>query len=513
MPPRTAIAVTTAFMLTVTSCAGEPPAPPAAPPAPALSAPPELEDHDIEGAVGRVLSADRAAKDAYVHVRVAEGMVELVGDVPTFVARRRMTQLVEQVRGVRSVSNRLEVRAAGKADEKIEDDVRKVLLLDPVAELFEVLPTVEDGVVRLDGRASSWIERGVAEDLVAGVAGVRGVDNRITLARRARPDDAIAGDIREALRWDAVVRDEKIVVWVENGVVELSGFVGSAAERSRAIARAHIEGVTRVDAGALLVAWRLSRTDLRRDDSGGVPDVELQKALDAALRSDPRLRHFSVRALVDEGRVMLEGVVDNLRAARLAEELAASTFGARAVDSSIEVRPTALADDDTLRELVELALSLDAATADTHVDVNVESGRVVVTGVAPHPHLGSDIERVAAGIRGVLGFEAALSVAPAGHTVNASPRAAAALVPTNVVYRDPLVLSYRSDDEIERAIENALAWTARLDARSIEVEVDEGRATLEGEVDDLPEGRLAEAVALTAGASAVDNRLRLFAAP
>lgn len=511
MPPRSTLVLTTALMLAFVGCAGDRPTPPALPDAPGPRAAPELADLDVTAAVSRVLSVDRAARGANVHVRVAEGLVELVGDVLTLRSRRRMTDLAEAVRGVRGVSNRLTVRESDRRDALIEDDVRKVLVLDPVAELFEVIPSVRDAVVRLDGVTQSWVERRIAEDVVGAVAGVRAVDNRITLTPVSRPDDAIAEDVRTELRWDAVVRDQKVVVWVRDGVVELSGLIGSAAEKSRAILLAHTDGVTRVDADELEVSWRLSRTDLRRDDTGAVPDVELRKAIQAGLRRNPRLRHFGLRVRVNEGCVMLEGVVDNLRAARLAEDLAASTFGVRKIDSAIEVRPTALADDETLRELLELALTLDAATSGMPITVNVEAGRVVLTGSAPDRDLGSEAERVATGIRGVIAVEDALSVAPLAYAMSVSPRTAAALVPTNVVYRSADEQRYRSDAEIESAIEQALAWAAGLDAASIEVGVSAGRATLAGEVDDLLDRRAAEAIARASGASEVVNRLRLFA--
>lgn len=468
-----------------------------------------LADVDIADAVARVIASDPAVGDTPVQIMVGEGIVEIVGEVPTLRARERLTELAEGVRGVRAVSNRAAVRESHGSDAVIADDVREALRLNRVTELFDVVPWVDDGVARLDGFAHSWVEKQVANDVVEGVAGVQDIDDHIVVIPSPRPDEAIANDVRGALHWDALVRDAQVDVKVEDGVVTLSGFVGSARERSRAVELAHAEGVARVNADDLEVHWWASPRELR--DAAAATDIEVQNAIITVMQRDPRIRNYPIQARVDDGAVTLDGVVDTLRAARIAEELAESTLGVRRVDNTIVIRPTARVSDAELRDLVEVALTLDPVTSVDDIDVDVHDGRVTLTGVADDLYERAEAEDLAMGTRGVVEVDNELDVESI-ERVYLAPRSFGdghPVTPITLTLPDRANVAHRTDAEIESAIEQELTWNARLAAYSIEVEVDDGRATLTGEVDNIMNLREAEVIALSAGAASVENRLRL----
>lgn len=510
-----AVVISTAFSLTVLGgCTTERPAP-IAPPTALLEPPPpqELDDADIADAVGRALAHDPAIGDAPVQIFVGNGIVGILGEVPNLQARERITERAEAVRGVRAVSNRMSVPPSDKSDETIEDDVRQALLLDPVAELFEVRPSVQGGVVRLDGFTQSWVEKRIANDVARDVAGVREVDDHIAVVPMERPDEAIEDDVRGALRWDAEVRDDQIDVAVEDGVVELSGYVGSAAEKSRALDLAHVQGVRRVDAGGLDVRWWAPSAELRAPETSSVTDLEIQNALIEVIQRDPRVRNFPVQVRVEDGHVTLDGIVDNLRAARALEELAESTVGVREVDNTIQVRPTAAVEDKELRELVELALILNPVTSEDDIDVEVDYGRVTLTGVADDRYEKAEAENVAMGIRGTTAIDNQLAVEPRQQRVSLAPREVPEgpqVTPITILLPDDSEGEAELDSEIESAIEEELLWNARLSAYEVDVEVDDGHAILTGTVENIMDLRVAETIALAAGATSVENRLRMF---
>ena len=74
-------------------------------------------------------------------------------------------------------------------------------------------------------------------------------------------DRDVRNDVVQALKWDALVNRNNVSVEVKDGRVTLTGTVGSAAEKARAITDAAIMGVKGVDATALEVAALLKQGD------------------------------------------------------------------------------------------------------------------------------------------------------------------------------------------------------------------------------------------------------------
>src|SRR5438067_12293102 len=91
-----------------------------------------------------------------------------------------------------------------------------------------------------------------------------------------RPDSDIKRDVEDELRWDPNVDPTDIAVAVKSGVVTLTGFVQSYAEKFAAERAAkRVEGVVGV-ANDLEV--RLQQTDER-------PDPEIARDVDANLQT------------------------------------------------------------------------------------------------------------------------------------------------------------------------------------------------------------------------------------
>jgi hyperosmotically inducible protein len=109
------------------------------------------------------------------------------------------------------------------------------------------------GEVILSGFADSQaqIDRQVA--LAKAVEGVQSVDNKLKVkegtstAGTVLDDSVITVKVKTALMSDTQVKGNEIAVTTNKGVVQLSGFVDSAADQERATAVArNVEGVQRV---------------------------------------------------------------------------------------------------------------------------------------------------------------------------------------------------------------------------------------------------------------------------
>jgi osmotically-inducible protein OsmY len=125
-----------------------------------------------------------------------------------------------------------------KSDSQLKKDVESELEWDAVVNANNIGVAVKDGVVTLSGHLDSFAQKYAAERAVQRVQGVKGLavelDVRLgTGAKRTDADLAIAAE--SALRWHALVPEDRIKVMVEKGWVTLSGEVDWDYQRSYAM--------------------------------------------------------------------------------------------------------------------------------------------------------------------------------------------------------------------------------------------------------------------------------------
>ncbi len=146
-------------------------------------------------------------------------------------------------------------------------------------------------------------------------------------------DDSITtGRVKAALVADPTTKAHQIDVEVFKGVVQLNGFVDTAASKERAgdVAKG-IKGVTSVRNNLTVKADP-------RSASGVVDDSAITAKVKAALAGDPRTRAHQVNVETRDGVVQLSGFVDSSEAKSTAEELARSVSQVKSVDNELDVK-------------------------------------------------------------------------------------------------------------------------------------------------------------------------------
>jgi osmotically-inducible protein OsmY len=185
-----------------------------------------------------------------VGLAVRGGAVTLTGTVATYAQKRAAERAVERVRGVSAVANDLAVVLQGAhaaGDPELARAAADALRWRAEVPPASVQVAVQDGWVGLSGSVDWEYQKRVAEEAVAGLVGVRGLDNGITVRPRASAPD-VASAIRAALRRSTAGDAARVDVEIEGGTVTLRGHVRSWAER-RDVEHAAwaAPGVTRVD--------------------------------------------------------------------------------------------------------------------------------------------------------------------------------------------------------------------------------------------------------------------------
>lgn len=477
---------------------------------PKRSTPPTpMTDAEIRQAV-----VDELFRAPHVHggtliVECRNGVVELTGTVDNLLAKDRSVALAESVRGVRAVSDRVNVSPVVRPDPDIATSVKTALLYDPAADAYQVDVSSKGGVVRLTGSVDSWAEKRLAERLARGVRGVRHVENQIAVRLfTPRGDADVKNDVASRLRWDTAVEDGLIKVDVSKGVVQLSGTVGSAAEKADAYFDAWVHGVRNVDTSNLNVESWANNDALRAGKYAHRTDSQIADALRDAFTYDPRIANFRLDPIVQQGEVTLTGTVSSLKAKLAAESVAQHTVGVRAIHDELKVVARKVIDDATLAKRILSVVGDDPLLESSHVQVKVQEGNVTLMGTVPSNFGSAEVVDVASSLEGVRSVDNRLAVT--------SPELPFVWQPHVFPY-GPYVAGWsyvapktaQSDQTIAQSIQRQLTWSPYVDQEQVHVTVHDGKATLTGTVDSYRERQAATEGALEGGATHVDNQLKV----
>ncbi len=439
-----------------------------------------------------------------ISVESAQGIVTLSGDVKNLLIRDEAEEIAGAIKGVRAIINQINVDVPDIPDGQLKDEVVQMLRQNTVTDKYEILVEVDDGEVQLSGTVDSWQEEMQAVNVTKSVRGVRAVDDKINFAypETPRPDDEVARDIASALRNDVRVDDALIDVTVDNGEVTLSGTVGSVAEKSRTISNAWAAGVNDVNADNLEVETWARDPQMRQEKYVDKTDEEIELAVQAALINDYRVNSFMIDVEVNSGVVTLKGNVDNLKAKKVAAEDAKNVVGVWRVNNDLEVRPVEFVNNKALADQVRKTIQLHPYLDRYDIRVNVDEGDVELYGVVGSSFDKKQAEDVASGMPGVVTVENYLEI-------EANEEVAGAVQAPVTDEQEELTATEttKTDAEIKEQIEKQLYWSPFVNENEIKVTVENGNATLTGQVDTEMEREAAERNAMQGGAVTVNNRL------
>ncbi len=214
-------------------------------------------------------------------------------------------------------------------DKTLRQFIIDELDFEPSIDSANIGVAVEKGVVTLTGHVANYAEKIAAEHTVERVKGVRAIAQEIEVRfsnQSKRSDDEIAQRALDIMNWSVQVPADSIQVKVEKGWITLTGAVEWQYQREAAEAAVRqlsgIRGVTNV----IEIKPHVAASDVHR------------KIMDS-LKRNAEVEADSIRVVVDNDKVILEGKVKAWYERNLAERAAWSAPGVKAVEDRLSIGP------------------------------------------------------------------------------------------------------------------------------------------------------------------------------
>lgn len=160
------------------------------------------------------------------------------------------------------------------------------------------------------------------------------IDSSMKKVNLYMDDSAITAKVKSALVDDKTIKSTDISVKTENGVVILSGFVGSQAQADHAV-----EVASKVESVKSVSDKLHVKDEAKQSMKAYASDAATTSELKAKLLADDIVPSRNVKVETTNGEVQLSGVVKTQAQSKRAESIAKAIDGVKSVKNDLTVTP------------------------------------------------------------------------------------------------------------------------------------------------------------------------------
>lgn len=288
------------------------------------------------------VNADSRMDGASVNVVVKNRIAILSGTALTLAQAERATARAIASNGVRAVVNRISITPVGSKE--LLKKSKAALRSQKMIRANEISVTILGDRAVLQGQVGTLDERDIARGIISEVAGITSIENRLEVTfEGVRKDSQIASQLAFMISNDPLCEGLDLKASVSNGVVSLSGKVGSKGEYDRLVRRSYVTGIIEVNANKLDIDSTLAMEGMGDKDYS---DREALIALGQAFKMDDRVSSEPIKPTVSKGVITLKGNVATRNASNAAEATARAIPGILHVVNDLKVK-----DDDLVSQV------------------------------------------------------------------------------------------------------------------------------------------------------------------
>lgn len=226
---------------------------------------------------------------------------------------------------------------ASKLDDRIESSAKKTYVFKTYLKDDKVKVDSEDGVVTLTGTVSEESHKSLAQETVAGLPGVKSVDNRLEV-KGERPTDMsdawLTTKVKSTLLYHRSVSGFKTEVNVKDGIVTLRGNAPSQAQKELTAEYARdIEGVK--DVTNEITVTKSSKKARTMGDK--IDDSSITALVKMTLLSHRSTSALNTSVTTKNGMVTLTGKAKSAAEKDLATKFANDVKGVKGVKNQMTI--------------------------------------------------------------------------------------------------------------------------------------------------------------------------------